>query len=110
MVGEMSVWGNVLVGKCPVGEVSFGEVSGREIVCFEKCPLGKCPLGKCQSGICPQKSVSRGTVQSGNCPAIIEFAKKFFFIKTKNKKTEFKDALETLCYYIKETKPNNEVQ
>ena len=27
MVGEMSVWGNVLVGKCPVGEVSFGEVS-----------------------------------------------------------------------------------
>ena len=29
MVGEMSVRGNVLVGKCPVGEVSFGEVSGR---------------------------------------------------------------------------------
>ena len=29
MVGEMSVRGNVLVGKCPVGEVSFGELSVR---------------------------------------------------------------------------------
>ena len=28
-VGEMSVQGNVLVGKCPVGEVSFEEVSVR---------------------------------------------------------------------------------
>ena len=57
-VGEMSVWGNVLVGKCPVEEVSFGEVSGRGIV-----RSGKCPSGKRQSGNCP-----RGTVQSGNCP------------------------------------------
>ena len=32
MVGEMSVRGNVLVGKFPVGEVSFGEVSGQETV------------------------------------------------------------------------------
>ena len=29
MVGEMSVRGNVLAGKCPVGEESFGEVSVR---------------------------------------------------------------------------------
>ena len=29
MVEEMSVRGNVLVGKCPVGEVSFGELSVR---------------------------------------------------------------------------------
>ena len=29
MVGEMSVRGNVLVGKCPVGKASFGEVSSR---------------------------------------------------------------------------------
>ena len=47
-VEEMSVRGNVLVGKCPVGEVSFGEVSGRVIV-----RSGKCPSGKCQSGNCP---------------------------------------------------------
>ena len=32
-VGEMSVRGNVLVGKCPVGKLSFGEVSGRGNVC-----------------------------------------------------------------------------
>ena len=31
-VGEISVRGNVLVGKYPVGEVSFGKVSGRGIV------------------------------------------------------------------------------
>ena len=31
MVGEMSVRGNVLVGKRPVGEVSFGEVSVGEV-------------------------------------------------------------------------------
>ena len=36
MVGEMSVWGNVLVGNAQSG----------------KCPSGKCPSGKCQSGIC----------------------------------------------------------
>ena len=60
MVGEMSVPGNVLVGKCPVGEVS-----GRGIV-----RSGKCPSGKCQSGICPRGSVSRGSVRSGNCPTI----------------------------------------
>ena len=35
MVGEMSVRGNVLVGKCPAGEVPFGEVSGRGIVLGE---------------------------------------------------------------------------
>ena len=55
MVGEMSVRGNVLVGKCPVGEVS-----GRGIV-----RSGKCPSGKCQSGICP-----RGSVRPVNCPTI----------------------------------------
>ena len=67
-VGEMSVRGNVLVGKCPVGEVSFGEVSGRGIVRSGKCPSGKFPSRKCQLGNWPRGSVSRGTVQSGNCP------------------------------------------
>ena len=47
-VGEMSVRGNVLVGKCPVGEVPFGEVSGQGIV-----RSGKCSSGKCQPGNCP---------------------------------------------------------
>ena len=60
MVGEMSIRGNVLVGKCPVGKVSFGEVSG----------WGIARSGKCQSGICPRESISRGSVRSGNCPAI----------------------------------------
>ena len=69
-VGEMSVRGNVLVGKCPVGEVSFGEVSGRGIVRSGKFPSGRCPLGKCQSGNCPRGSASRGNVHSGNCPHI----------------------------------------
>ena len=60
MVGEMSSWGNVLVGKCPVGEASFGEVSSRGID----------RSGKYPSGICLRESVIRGTVQSGNCPTI----------------------------------------
>ena len=60
MVGEMSVRGNALVGKCPVGEVSVEEVSGQGIV-----RSGKCPSGKCQSGIFP-----RGSVGSGNWPTI----------------------------------------
>ena len=67
-VGEMSVWGNVLVGKCPVREVSFGEVPFRGIVRSGKCQSGKCPSGKCQSGKCPRESVSWGAVQLGNCP------------------------------------------
>ena len=49
MVGEMSVRGNVLVGKCPVGEVS-----GRGIV---------------RSGKCPWESV-----RSANCPTISTLA------------------------------------
>ena len=32
MVGKMSVWGNVLVGKCPVKKASFREVSSWVIV------------------------------------------------------------------------------
>ena len=65
MVGEMSVRGNVLVGKCPVGEVS-----GWGIVRSGKCPSGKCPSGKCQSGIYPWGSDSQESVWSGNCPTI----------------------------------------
>ena len=57
-VGEMSIRGNVLVGKCPVGKVSFGEVSGWGIVRSGKCQLGNFSRG----------SVSRGTVPSGNYP------------------------------------------
>ena len=41
-VEEVSVRGNVLVGKCPVGEMSVGEVS-----------VGELSSGKCQSGNCP---------------------------------------------------------
>ena len=51
MVGEMSVRGNVLVGKCPVGEVSFGEVSGRGSVrrgsVSQGFALGEVSVGKC---------------------------------------------------------------
>ena len=36
--------------------------------------MGKCPVGELswiyQSGICHRRSVSWGTVQSGNCPTI----------------------------------------
>ena len=67
----MSGRGNVRLGKFPVGGVSFGEVSGRGMLRSGKCPLGKCPSGKCQSENCPRRSVSRGTVQSGNCPQTI---------------------------------------
>ena len=70
MVGEMSVRGNALVGKCPVGEVSFGEVSGRGIVRSGKCPSGKCPSGKCPSGKCLSGICPQGSVRSGNCPTI----------------------------------------
>ena len=66
-VGEMSVRENVLVGKCPVGEVSFGELPVRGIVRSGKCPSREFPSGKCQSRNCARGSVSRGTVQSGNC-------------------------------------------
>ena len=66
MVGEWSNRGNVFMGKYPVGEVSVKEFSGQGIA-----QLGNCPLKKCQSGIRPRKSVSRGIVQSGDCPTII---------------------------------------
>ena len=49
-VGEMSVRGNVLVGKCPVGKVSFGEMSRRGIVLrgslSRAIVLGKVSVGK----------------------------------------------------------------
>ena len=51
MVGEMSVRGNVLVGKFPVGEVSFGEVSGRGIVRSGKCPVGKLSYNQKMYGV-----------------------------------------------------------
>ena len=44
-VREMSVWGNVLVGKRPVGKVSVGEVSVGELF-SGKCQLGNCPVGE----------------------------------------------------------------
>ena len=78
MVGEMSVRGNALVGKCPVREVSFGEVSGRGIVRSGKCLSWKCPSGKCQSRICPRGSVSWGSVRLGKCPTIEYFQFEYF--------------------------------
>ena len=65
----MSGRGNVCSGKCPVGKVSFGEVSRRGIVHSGKCPSGKYLLGNC-----PRGSVSRGTLQSGNCPHTVSDA------------------------------------
>ena len=52
-VGEMSVRGNVLVGKCPVGEVSFEEVSVRGNV-RRGIVLGEVSVGELSS---------RGTVR-----------------------------------------------
>ena len=73
MVGEISDWGNVLGGKCPVGEVSVGQVSGRGSGQLGNCPVGEVAVGELSVGemsvrIYPRGSVSRGTVQSGNCP------------------------------------------
>ena len=55
-VGEMSIRGNVLVGKCPVGEVSFGELYVRGNVC---------------RGTFRRGSDSRGTVRIPLTTAII---------------------------------------
>ena len=57
-VGEMSVRGNVLVGKFPVGEVSFGELSGRGIVRSGNCPFGEMSIREVSVG----ELSSRGTV------------------------------------------------
>ena len=103
MVGEMSVRGNVLVGKYPVGEVSFGEVSGQGIVRSEKCLSGKCPSGKCQSRICPRGSVSRGSVRLENCPTIILIynstgASDRNFYPIFNKRFDHLETLLTICW------------
>ena len=81
---------------------------------------GKCPFGEMSSrGSILRGSVSRGFVlrkvsvgELSSRETVLQSLNllNVFFIKTKNKKTEFKDALETLYYYIKEIKPNNEVQ
>ena len=66
MVGEMSVRGNVLVGKFPVGEVSFGEVSGRGIVRSGKCQSGKCQSGKCPVGKLSYNQKMYGVIKGEN--------------------------------------------
>ena len=48
-VGEMSVRGNVLVGKFPVGEVSFGELSGRGIVRSGEMSIREVSVGELSS-------------------------------------------------------------
>ena len=54
-------------GKCRVGEMPV-----RENVQLGKCPSGKCPVGESSvRGNVRRESVSRGTVQSGNCPHTI---------------------------------------
>ena len=63
MVGEMSVPGNVLVGKCPVGEVS-----GRGIVRSGKCPSGKCTVGKLSYNFKFTEEVSSKNFQSISSP------------------------------------------
>ena len=63
-MGEMSVRGNVLVGKCPVREVS-----SRGIVRLGNCPFGEMPIGGLSSGKC----------QSGNCPHTDKHFKGFPF-------------------------------
>ena len=99
MVGEMSVRGNVLVGKCPAREVS-----GREILRSGKYPSGKCPSGKCQSGICPQGSVSRGSVRSGNCPKIVIYTRpsktrtEELYEKPNSKKNTIEMSYSPVCF------------
>ena len=99
MVGEMSVRGNVLVGKCPVREVS-----GRGILRSGKYPSGKCPSGKCQSGICLQGSVSRGSVRSGNCPKIVIYTRpsktrtEELYEKPNSKKNTIEMSYSPVCF------------
>ena len=68
MVGEMSVRGNVLVGKCPVrevflrkmflGEVSVGEVSVGHLS-SGKCPVGKLSYNPIKSQDCSERHYKR---------------------------------------------------
>ena len=66
MVGEMSVRGYVLVGKCPVRELSFGELSvrgnvRRGSVC-RKFVLGEVSVGEVSG---------RETVLQSLCPCLL---------------------------------------
>ena len=62
-VGEMSVRGNILVGKCPVAEVSFGELSGRGIVHRGRFCRGSVSLGIVLGEVSVGELSSRGTVR-----------------------------------------------
>ena len=62
-VGEMSVWGNVLVGKCSVEEVSSRGSVLRGSVQSGNCPFGDLSTGKCQSGKCPVRKLSYNPVK-----------------------------------------------
>ena len=72
MVGEMSVRGNVLVGKCPFGEVSFGEVSGRGIIRSGEMSVGKVSV----------REVSVEVLSSGKCPVRKLSYNRRYYIKT----------------------------
>ena len=63
MVGEMSVWGNVLVGKCSVEEVSSQGSVLRGSIQSGNCPFGDLSTGKCQSGKCPVRKLSYNPVK-----------------------------------------------
>ena len=62
-VGEMSVRGNILLGKCPVAEVYFGELSGRGIVHRGRFCRGSVSLGIVLGEVSVGELSSRGTVR-----------------------------------------------
>ena len=66
MIEEICDRGNLRRGKVWSGNCSVG-----------KCPLVECTSRKCRSDVCPRRSVSRGTVQLRNCPAIDKFLQYF---------------------------------
>ena len=67
-VREMSIRGNVLVGKCAVGGVSFGELSGQGNVHQGSFRWGSVSQGIVLGAVSVGELSSQGTVQSGNCP------------------------------------------
>ena len=63
MVREMSVWGNVLVGKCssrkcPVGDLSVRENFHRGSVHWGSVSQGFVPRGSVSQGSCPVRKLS----------------------------------------------------
>ena len=69
-VGEMSVRGNVLVGKFPVGEVSFGELSGRGIVRSGEMSIREVSVGELYAYLDHWSTSVRECLQDPRLPKI----------------------------------------